>query len=527
MPIKELFDQLMDQLRGAWRFRWLSLVVAWAICVVGWIAVMLMPRTYEASAKVYVDTRSILRPLLAGLAIDPDVTSGLDLVRQVLLSTGQIEQVAHKADLDIDTKSPEQKTALISELQSQISISMADPAARQAKGEGMYRIAFRYSNREKSIEVVQTMLDAFVENALGDQRTDQVSTDEFFNANIADIEKRLRDMELRKAEFLKLNMSALPESKLDYVGQLQLATEAANTTRDTLRIAETRGAEIQRQLDGEEPYLFGIDTGAAAAAGSAAGNDITYRIQALDKQLDELLLNYTEKHPAVISTRQQIVELKARQQEELKRVKGGAQATGSMASSLKSNPIYQNLEVAQRQTQVQIAELRQELAQKNAKISDIRTNAATVPRVAADLVALDRDYAQLTQTYNEMVRRRETASLTKAADRSGTAKFKIIEPPAAEFKPVSPNRLLLFSVVLLAALGAGAALAWLLNQLRPVFYTEKALGVATGKPVIASIGRSWIGDHQRLRISELWQFAAGMCGLVIAYGVLQLLLTKG
>ena len=86
MNLRELLNKILDELRGAWRFRWLAIAAAWAICLIGWFVVMTMPNTYKATAKVYVDTRGILRPLLEDLAINPDVASGLDLVRQALLS---------------------------------------------------------------------------------------------------------------------------------------------------------------------------------------------------------------------------------------------------------------------------------------------------------------------------------------------------------------------------------------------------------------------------------------------------------
>jgi uncharacterized protein involved in exopolysaccharide biosynthesis len=76
MPIREILDKILDELRGAWRFRWLGLIAAWAVCLIGWFYVYTIPDTYEANARVYVDSRGILRPLLEGLAIDPDVASG-------------------------------------------------------------------------------------------------------------------------------------------------------------------------------------------------------------------------------------------------------------------------------------------------------------------------------------------------------------------------------------------------------------------------------------------------------------------
>src|SRR5688572_11861987 len=179
MNLRELPLFVLDEARGAWRFRWIAIAAAWVVCIAGWLAVSSIPDTYEANARVYVDSRSILRPLLQGLAINPDVASGLDLVRQALLSRPQIERVARETDLDLRAKTPEQKEALIRGLQERISITAADLRARTTQGEGLYLIRFQDTDREKSIEVVDKLLTAFVESALGEKRTGQETAQRF------------------------------------------------------------------------------------------------------------------------------------------------------------------------------------------------------------------------------------------------------------------------------------------------------------------------------------------------------------
>ena len=297
MQIKQILDQVMDELRGAWRFRWLSMAAAWAVCLVGWFAIYAIPDTYEANARVYVDSKGILRPLLQGLAIDPDLASGLDLVRQVLLSRPQLEQVAKDTGLDASATTPEEHETLIRDMQSRIAIDAADLRARTTSGEGLYRISFRDKDRARSIAVVQTMLNRFVENALGEKRTGQESAQRFLEDKIAQVEAKLKAQEEERAQFNKLNVAVLPGTQGDYFARLQAELAGLETARTTLSIADSRRAEIQRQLNGEEPYLFGIDSGASSALPAGASGDLTYRIQDMQKQREELLLQYTEKYP--------------------------------------------------------------------------------------------------------------------------------------------------------------------------------------------------------------------------------------
>jgi len=522
MQTQEIFQRVLDDVRGAWRYRWRGAAVAWAVCLVGWIAVLRWPDTYEANARVFVDTRSILRPLLEGLAVNPDVASGLDLVRAALLSRPNIEKVARETDLDLRAKTPAQRDDLIRSIQERIRIEAVAARATTRPGEGLYRIGFQDTDRAKSVQVVQTLLNAFVEDALGEKRIGQETAERFLDEQIADHERRLTEAETRLADFKRENVGLMPDTRGDYFTRLQEEAAIAERVRTQLAVAESRRAEIKRQLAGEEPFLFGFDAGSTASTSPGASGDLTFRIQELEKTLDELLLRYTEKHPEVISTRTTLDELRRRQEEELARVKASGRGTGSLSSSLKSNPIYQSLEMELNQTEVRVAELRQELAQAQGRVSVLRKRVDTVPEVEAELARLNRDYDVIRQRYLELVQRREKASISDEADRTGTVKFQVIDPPAADFRPVAPNRPLLLAVVLLIGIAAGGGITWMLNQIRPVFHGVRMLGRVTGKQVLAAVSRTFDEVHLQERKRQILKFSAAMGALVLTYVIVNL-----
>jgi len=143
-----------------------------------------------------------------------------------------------------------------------------------------------------------------------------------------------------------------------------------------------------------------------------------------------------------------------------------------------------------------------------------------VPEVEAELARLNRDYDVTREKYLELVQRRETATLSEQADRTGTVKFEVIEPPSAPLDPVSPNRPRLLLVVLFAGLAVGAGIAWLLNQLKPVFHTARSLAEITGLPVLGAVSRTWLDRHRQRRRMELLKFSAAALLLFAAFGVM-------
>jgi len=117
------------------------------------------------------------------------------------------------------------------------------------------------------------------------------------------------------------------------------------------------------------------------------------------------------------------------------------------------------------------------------------------------------------------VQRRETAAISEQADRTGTVKFEVIEPPAAALDPVAPDRPRLLIMVLLAGLAVGGGLCWVLNQLKPVFHSARSLTQVTGVPVFAAINRTWAEQFRQQRQQELLKFSAATLLLFVTYGL--------
>lgn len=491
--MQALIIKILDDIRGSWRFRWIGLAAAWILCIAGWAYVFAMPNVFEASARVYVDSQTALGPLLRGLAIDPNVESELSVVRQAMLSKPNLEAVARKTDLDLRAKTPEGMQSLLASLQERISVT-TDVRSRTSTTDGLYRISFQDSNRAQTLAVVETLLNTFVEETLGSKRTGQQSAQRFLDDQIADHERRLTEAETRLAEFKKRNVATMPGADGDYFGRLQTEMAGAGDLRKQVALAEARRAELERQLAGEEPVLFGFD--ASVNPGKGGSGDITFRIQELEKQQEDLLLRYTEKHPEVIAVRSTLAELKKRQEEELQRVRERRGATGSMASSLKSNPVYQGIQSELNRTEVQVAELRRELALRTARVNELKKLVDTVPEVEAELARLNRDYEITRTRYLELVERRETAKLSESAEKQGVVKFQIIDPPAVGLKPVAPDRTLLMFGVLIVGIGGAGALMYLLNQLRPVYQNVRVLAEATGLQVLGSVSRTWLPQQK-------------------------------
>ena len=481
--MKDLLPQAVEYFRGSWRFRWRALVLAWAVALGGGVIVTFIPNQYESHARVFVDTEGVLKPLLLGLAVGTDVMTDVNLMQTVLLSRPHLDKVARETGLYLRATTPAAMDALVTNLSLNIHLSGGG-------AQNTYSISYADRDPRAAQRVVQSLLDSFVEDTLGVKRADVSSAQRFLEDQIRVYDARLREAEERLADFKRRNVGMMPRETGDYYTRLQAELTAAEDLRDKMKQVSSRRDELVRQLQGEEP-TFGLLSSSDDSGAPPSPYDI--RISEMRAKLDSLLTQYTEKHPEVISLRESIAQLE--KERDAKRSAGIAMPTQIdpqkvALRALDINPVYQSMKISLSQTDTDLAELRQQLAEKEERIAQLKGRVNTIPEVEAELARLNRDYDVNKQQYTAMVQRLESARISEQAGQStDKVKFRIIEPAVVPRRPIGPNRPLLLTGVLLLSLGAGVALALLLDQLRPAFCSRARLRDVTGLPVLGSITR--------------------------------------
>jgi polysaccharide chain length determinant protein (PEP-CTERM system associated) len=524
--MREQLDKLVSMLRGMWRFHRLAMIVMWVVALLTWVVVFMLPDLYEAKARVFVDTRTALKPVLQGLAIDQDVNAQINYVRQSLLSTPQLEKVAEtNGILNSSITSPQARLKIIDKIRSRVTLTVSSAAEAEAERDTagtIYSILYRDGDRARSLKVVETLLDNFVEGTLGGKRQGSLSAQKFLEDQIKDYEQHLREAEDRLAAFKKNNVGLMPTQQGDYFTHLQAEIDAVNKGENDLALAEARRSELARQLKGDET-LAAAPTMVQGANGLVAGTDTLSQIKETQAKIDELLLRDTEKHPDVIALRETLADLKKRREAELAALRRG-DPNAVANSGVASNPVYQNMQLQLNQADVEIASLKRQLLDHKNQVTELRARLDTMPQVEAEYARLNRDYDVTKAQYNAMVERLNKSKLGEEADSSGSIKFSVIDPPAADFQPVWPARAQLIVVGLMLGLGLAGGLAYALNMLRPVFIEAQSLEDATGLPLLGTVSVSNVDERQRVR-RRAYVACAVSIGVLIVLGVVALKLS--
>lgn len=505
MDLRQLIQSLVEYAFGMWRFRWPALAAAWLVALAGWAWVLTLPDEYDANARVYVDTQTILRPLLGDMTVTTDTANQLRLVTQVLLSRPQLEAVAIQTGLDRRARNPQQLDELILDLQRQVQLA-------QARGTDLFTISYRDNDPAMARDVVQALLSGFMERSVRRDRADSAQAQRFLEQQIQLYEQRLVEAENRRAEFRKSNAGLMSASGGDYFARLQQAETSVREVQAQIDAVSEQRRELMRQIEGEAP-VFGV---VPSRGQGGPPTQFDADIARLEQQLSALQIQYTERHPEILRVRATLDALYQRQAEEREQTQATAFAGG--ASELDLNPVFQQLRVSLSNAEVELVALRSALRERQAGVDYLLRMVDTIPDIEAQLMRMDRDYDVVRRQYDALVQRLEAARLSEDVQvDTESLTFEVIDPPRLPLTPAGPNRPLLISGVLIAALGIATTLGFLFSQHGPVYFSGSRLSRKTGLPVFGMIATA---PGYRSVYSVGLPFILAMGALIVLYLVL-------
>jgi polysaccharide biosynthesis transport protein len=497
--MNNIYEEVRIAIHTVWMRRWLALVVAWAVALLGWLMISGIPNRYESKASVFVQMQSQLSNQL-GIS-NNERKSSIDNITQTLMAADNLEKVVRGTDLSQQVSTPREVADMAMGLRKSIKIvAVQDNLFEISASSGSGGLS-NAQNAKLSKDIVQKLLNLFVEGNLSNNRGETNETLRFLDAQLGQRELQLQEAEAKRVAFETKYMGLLP-----VVGSVSQRMEAARMELgqidSNLMSAQGSLAALNGQMASTAPSI--------STPGVAIGGD-GGRVAGLEQQIaDFQSRGLTEAHPDMISLRRQLAN--ARASGSGVRMSGGSNT---------ANPAYITLRSMVAEKQASVSGLSARKAQLQAEMVQFQASQVQEPGVAAEQQRLNRDYDVLKAQYDKLLADREEVKLRGSLQSdTDSIKFRVIEPPSAPRAPSAPNRPMLLTLVLLAGLGAGAAAAFGMGQIKSSYSTAARLERASGLPVIGSISEITSPVQRVVRVKKLKYFAGGAVGLVGVWALL-------
>ena len=497
-----LYEQLRIALHQVWLRRWLALGAAWAICVAGWLVVALIPNSYESKARVYVELQSILPNQVGITAVERQ--GDLTRIKQTLTSAENLAKVVRRTELNSLVASDRDLAAQVDGLRKTIKVTAQQDNLFEISATASISGFSNAQNAKLAAAIVQNLLDLFVEANLAGSRDEASQSLTFLDEELRRREQDLQAAEQRRVEFEQKFLGLLP-------GEGSIASRMA-AARAELSSIDQQLMQAQSSLSALRSQLGSTPTTIPGMGGSMSG-PATSQIAQLEAQLAQnAARGWTDAHPDMVSIRTQIQRLRPIASREPAGGGGGI-----------ANPAHVTLRsmVAEREGLVMATSARKR--QLEADLAELASRQATEPGVAADQAKLNRDYDVLKRQYDKLLEDREQVRLRNdVQNKTDSIKFKVIDPPSAPRVPTAPNRPILLTLILVAALAAGVGLAFVRGQVQTTFPTQGRLEAATGLPVLGAISEVVTAAVQTQRRQRLLWLGGATGALAGSYALLML-----
>ncbi|QZH74588.1 MAG: chain-length determining protein [Erythrobacter sp.] len=495
--MNQLLEELRAGLWAVWNRRWLALGIAWAVCLLGWLVVALIPNSYESEARIFVQLDDVLAEQI-GIAANARERD-IDRLRQTLVSSVNLEKVVRSTRIGDAVSTPAEMEAAIAELEKDIKVV--------GEGDNIFEITAQSGrgnlsdseNAQLAQTIAQSMIDIFREENLGGSRGEVEDSIEFLNQQLAQREEELAAAEERRLAFEAQNP--------DLVGGAQTIAAQMSASRAELRSVEADLAAAQSALAAIEGQLAATPRTLSMPGGGGAPSTLA---QAEANLAAMRARGLTSEHPDVVAASRTVAALRERS------AGSGGGGGGGMP-----NPAYSSLQSMQVERQSNVMSLQSRAAALRSEIASINASAAREPGAAAEATRISRDYEVLRERYDELLQDREELRLRgQVANERSAVQFEVVDPPTTPRVPAAPNRALLLFGVLVLGVGAGAGIAFTLSKLGSTFATASQLERTFGLPVIGTISHTFTEAGRELRRKRFKYFAAGLGGLGLLFVVL-------
>lgn len=479
--LSDLPRPIIRHLSGLWQRRWLVAAIAWVTALLGWFGVWLLPDHYESRAHVFIQTETILEPVLNGFTARPDYSQRVEVMRLQLLTRPNVEEIVRRSGVDrtIEATGSVDRRRQLESLNNNIGERIRIDSPRDM----YFVISYKDRDPEVARAIVDAVLNLLIEQDLGASLSESEAARRRLNLQIEEYEEKLTANERAVAQFRGRNAAELSVTQGTSRRQEQKEIELARVADE---IARTKGR------------ILTLQNLLSATPRTTSGDELDQ----LRLQLSDLRSKYQEDHPDIRGVLARIEQLET----------GGG---GTMSS----NPQYIRLssELSVATDTLATLETREETLRGELTTLDVAAGQA--PAAEAELRQIIREYEQTQKTYEELLSRRDRLDLTRNLGPAGRGvEYQIFERPQSSLLPSDPPRLLMIVGVLIVSLGAGVATA-LGATLISRNYTQAAeLNDAFGLPVLGAVSEFPTVSVKSSRVRDITRLAAAFGCLVLVAG---------
>jgi len=402
------------------------------------VVALLMPRSYQATAKILVEAPQI--PVNLVQSTVPTSSLGqLQIIREQLTTRDNLVKLAAKLDIYADAKEKPPVDYLVRDLRSRLIFEQTELSS--GDGASVLAIGFEAGAPALAARVANELATSIVTRNQKQRNERADDTLDFFNDEVRKLDAELGRIEAELLKFKNENRATLPES-------LEFRRRQQSTLQERLISLEREQSDLRtrRSLLVETYMVTGkYPTGEPLTADQQMLLD-------LNKALSDQLTIFSETSPNIVSLRARIASLRGKV---LPNKQEGADTKAQSGLDLQLSDVDRR-----------ISAIEKEHAEITETIAALTQSITATPATDIRLNALERTLSNTQTLYNTAIAKRAEASLGKQVEtRSDGGRFSLLEEATEPQQPLRSRRRFTVLVGALGGFGLSLAIIALLEML--------------------------------------------------------------
>ncbi|RBP16109.1 polysaccharide chain length determinant protein (PEP-CTERM system associated) [Roseiarcus fermentans] len=473
---RTLSELIPMAISAAWRRRYLIAIPIVVMPILGAVAAVVAPRSYESRMTILVQEPAKLNPLMTDIAIGADLKDRMPSLQALLTSRfvlvdvlkdmGQIKPSADANTVNVQVGNLSR--ALTSNL---IGNELIELKVRGPHPDGLGKTLAAVGKR-------------FIERVVQPASGSVDSSESFLRRQLDQSAEELRNAEDKVSEFRRQNAEKLPALYGANIQRLAGMQQNLEQKRIELSTADAAFEDLSKRVATLNPVVGRLEeaivqTSSELAALRARYTDEHSEVQAADRKLARL----QQERAALLAIQR---PEKGADMQQLWNLAAGVATTGDRVNA----PLLLEQMKAIQEADTRRAALRREVEELQASVEQLRGSITEFGPIEQQQEELERGVASAREQHDMLAKRYDIARLAGSLSRDqGQEWVKIIDAPADPTAPVTPPGILFVIGGLVGGVVFGAGLATVFEVLDPRLRRVKDFEEASGLPVLAFVPR--------------------------------------
>jgi polysaccharide chain length determinant protein (PEP-CTERM system associated) len=348
----------------------------------------------------------------------------------------------------------------------------------------LFKVSYTGLNPKIVRDYINTLISIYVEGNTSAQREETNTANKFLSEQIAHYKNKVDEAEGKLTRFRHekgLYYSSDEESMLKSIRDYKNGIEQLKISIETL---EAKKEKIRQQLSGEKPLtLIMLDQ-----TKTVENDPMSNKIRLLQNELDILMATYTDSYPEVIRIRAELELLQKQSLHQEETQIDDIMSEFSMPGTSGVNPVYQQLKEELFNTESDIDSKKATVVSLSNRIKQMKTYLENIPEDNKVLSNFERDRETYKKIYEQLISRLGQAEVSKQMElENKAANFRVVDPALMPTNPISPDRVKLIILGIIAGIAAGIGVILLLDYINHSIKDVEILKADFKMPVLAVI----------------------------------------